>query len=111
MFDQDEGEQRQALGGLVDLGGGQVRDEVVETAGVADQFKAQGLEQAAVLVLEVRQLGVQLRVAAADVEALEQLAEDRCELGQFGKIKMHGQGSQLAQAMVRGSMSERRNAG
>ncbi|MNP52292.1 hypothetical protein D3C76_1466760 [compost metagenome] len=111
MLDQDEGEQRQALGGLVDLRGGQLRDEIVETTGVAHQFEAQGLEQAAVLVLEVRQLGVQLRVAAADVEALEQLAEDRCELGQFGKIKMHGRGSQLAQAMVRGSMSERRNAG
>lgn len=93
MFDQDEGEQRQALRGLVDLGGGHVRDEVVEATGVAHQFEAQGLEQGAVLVLEIRQLRIQLGVAAADVEAFEQLAEDRRELGQFGKIKMHGLGS------------------
>ncbi|MNN85994.1 hypothetical protein D3C81_2033440 [compost metagenome] len=54
MLDQDEGKQRQALGGLVDLGGRQLRDEVVEAAGVADQVEAQRLEQTAVLVLEVR---------------------------------------------------------
>ncbi|MNH28308.1 hypothetical protein D3C79_884660 [compost metagenome] len=94
VLNQNEGEQGQALGSLVDLGGGLVRDEVVETTGIADQLKAQGLEQAAVLVLEIRQLGVQLRITAADMKTLEQLAEDRCELGQFGKIKMHGQGSQ-----------------
>ena len=93
VLDQDEGEQRQALRGLVDLRRGHVRHEVVETTGVAHQLEAQGLEQGAVLVLEVRQLSVQLGVATADVEAFEQLAKDRRELGQFGKIKMHGLGS------------------
>ena len=90
VFDEDEGEQRQALGGLVHLGADLLRDEVVEAAGIADQLEAHGAEQAAVLVLVRGQLGVQLGVAVADVVALEQLAEDRRELGQFGEIKMHG---------------------
>ncbi|MNO52762.1 hypothetical protein D3C76_431880 [compost metagenome] len=84
VLDEDEGEQRQTLGGLVHRRRREVRHEVVEAAGVADQFKAQGLEQRAVLVLEVRQLCVQLRIAAADVITLEQLAKDRRQLGQFG---------------------------
>ncbi|MNG25997.1 hypothetical protein D3C84_1109200 [compost metagenome] len=84
MLDQDEGEQRQALGGLVHRRGGEIRHKVVETTGVAHQLEAQGLEQGAVLVLEVRQLCVQLRIAAADVITLEQLAKDRCQMGQFG---------------------------
>ncbi len=111
VLDQDEGEQRQALGGLVDLRGSLIGDEVVEAPGVANQLEAQGLEQGAVLVLEVRQLGVQLRVAAADVETLEQLTEDRRELGQFGKIKMHWLGSRWFQVALRGWMSGRTNAG
>ena len=86
VFDDDEGEQCQALGGLVHLcgGHGSVRHEVIEAAGIAHQLKTQGLEQRAVLVLEVRQLCVQLRVTAADVVTLEQLAKDRRQLGQFG---------------------------
>lgn len=84
MLDQNESKQRQALGGLVHRSGGEVRHEVIEAAGIADQLEPQCLEQRAVLVLEVRQLRVQLRITAADVVALEQLAEDRCQLGQFG---------------------------
>ncbi len=84
VLDKDEGEQRQTLRGLVYCRRSEVRHKVVETPGVADQFKAQCLEQRAVLVLEVRQLRVQLRIAAADVVALEQLAKDRCQMGQFG---------------------------
>ena len=66
------------------FGDGRIRHEIVETPRIAHQLKAQGLEQGAVLVLEVRQLRVQLRVAAADVVTLEQLAKDRRQLGQFG---------------------------
>src|SRR5690606_22890316 len=84
MLDEDEGEQRQTLRSLVHRSGGEVRHEVVETPCIADQFKTQRLEQRAVLILEVRQLCVQLRIAAADVVALEQLAKDRRQLGQFG---------------------------
>ncbi|MNM96518.1 hypothetical protein D3C81_1089970 [compost metagenome] len=84
VLDEDEGEQRQTLRSFVHRSGGEVRYEVVETTGVTDQLKAQGLEQRAVLVLEVRQLCVQLRIAAADVITLEQLAKDRRQLGQFG---------------------------
>jgi HPt (histidine-containing phosphotransfer) domain-containing protein len=53
--------------------------------------QAQRLEQAAVLVLEVRQLSVELGIAPADVEALEQLAEDRRELGEFFQIDIHAE--------------------
>ena len=84
MLDEDECEQRQTLRGLVDLRGCQIRHEVVEPTSVADQLEAQRLEQAAVLVLKIGQLRVQLRVAAADMVALEQLAEDRRQLGHFG---------------------------
>ena len=84
MLNEDEGEQCQALGGLVDLRGSQFRHEVIKATRVADQLEAQCLEQRAVLVLAVGELSVQLRIAAADVIALEQLAKDRRELGHFG---------------------------
>ena len=94
MLDDDEREQRQTLRGLVDLRCGGVGHEVIKTAGITHQLKAQRLEQGTVLILEVRQLRVQLRVASADVVALEQFTKNRCQLGQFRQIKMHGEGSQ-----------------
>ncbi|MCY1544500.1 hypothetical protein D9M68_803910 [compost metagenome] len=89
MFDQDKGEQGQALGGLVHLGAHLFGDEIVEATAVADQLVTQGLEQGAILILLVGQLGVQLRVAAADVITLEQLAEDRRQLGEFFQVNIH----------------------
>ncbi|MNP49411.1 hypothetical protein D3C76_1435940 [compost metagenome] len=89
MLDQDEGEQRQALGGLVHLGAHLLRYEVVEAARVADQLEAEALEQGAVLVLQGGQLGVALRLAAGEVIALEQLAEDGRELGHFFQVDIH----------------------
>ena len=111
MLDEDKGEQRQSLRSLVHRRSGHVRHKVVETTGVADQFKTQRLEQRAVLILEVRQLRVQLRITAADVVALEQFAEDRRELGQFGEIKMHLGCSQNPRRRGRGPRAGRRSAG
>ena len=58
-------------------------------------YEAEGLEQRAVLVLLVGQLAVQLGVAAADVVALEQFAEDRCQVAQFIKVDSHAVGIPL----------------
>ncbi|MNJ71852.1 hypothetical protein D3C77_684450 [compost metagenome] len=94
MLDEDEGEQRQALGGLVHLRAHLLGDEVVEAARIADQLEAERLEQRAVLVLHVRQLRVGFRLAARQVIALEQLAEDRRQLGHFLEVDVHKRGSQ-----------------
>src|SRR5690606_6482263 len=94
VLDQDEGEQRQALGGLVHLRAHLLGHEVIEAAWVTDQLEAQRLEQRAVLVLQVGQLRVGLRFAARKVIALEQLAEDRRQLGHFLEVDVHKRGSQ-----------------
>ena len=91
MFDQNEGEQRQALGGLVDLRTHLLGDKIVEAARIADQLEAERLEQRTVLVLHVGQLGVALGLAARQVIALEQLAEDRRQLGHFFQVDVHTQ--------------------
>ncbi|MNR25592.1 hypothetical protein D3C85_1427530 [compost metagenome] len=111
VLDQDEGEQRQALGGLVHRRGGEIRHKVVETTGVAHQLKAQGLEQGAVLVLKVRQLGIQLGITAADVVTLEQFAKDGGQLRQFTKIKMHGECSRNSRWRLCLPRAGRRSAG
>ncbi|MCY1532420.1 hypothetical protein D9M68_676950 [compost metagenome] len=89
VLDEDEGEQRQALRGLVDLRAHLLGNEVVEAAAVAHQLEAEAAEQRAVGVLLVGQLGVELGVALADVVALEQLAEDRRQLGEFFEVDVH----------------------
>src|SRR5690606_28196659 len=94
VLDEDKGEQRQALGGLVDLRAHLLGDEVVEAARVADQLETERLEQRTVLVLQVGELGVGLRLAARQVVALEQLAEDRRQLGHFLEVDVHKRGSQ-----------------
>ncbi len=100
VLDEDEGEQRQALGGLVHLRAHLLRDEVVEAARIADQLEAERLEQCAVLVLHVRQLRVGLRLAARQVIALEQLAEDRRQLGHFLEVDVHSGRSDIVGVMV-----------
>ena len=92
VLDEDEGEQRQTLGGLVDLRAHLFRHEVIEAAAVAHQFIAERLEQGAIGVLLAGQLGVQLGRGAADVVALEQLAEDRRQLGEFFQVDIHTEG-------------------
>src|SRR5690606_35910572 len=44
VLDQDEGKQRQALGGLVHLRAHLLGDEVIEAARVADQLETERLE-------------------------------------------------------------------
>src|SRR5690606_13266721 len=96
VLDQDEGEQRQALGGLVHLCAHLLGHKIIEAARIADQLETERLEQCTVLVLQVGQLGVGLRLAARKVIALEQLAEDRRQLGHFLEVDVHKRGSVVA---------------
>ena len=89
VLDQDEGEQRQALSGLVDLGRSLLWHEIVEAARIAHQLEAQGAEQRAILILHAGQLGVALGFASRDVVALEQVAKRGRELGHFFQINVH----------------------